>query len=287
MTKSLFTVFIILIFQLAPSAQEIPNHSFEIWSDGDPVDWLTTDVIGFDAVSQSSDAYEGSSSAYLEILGNVSGVFLPSLQVSDGLGGIGTPVTQRYSSFGGYYKFTKVGSGNESFVVQINMIDFNTTTLIGSGVLQFPPASNWTEFNVPITYISEDTPDRAILFMTITDFGGQGTVGSNAHVDYVMFGSPNDVEQLSGLPVDYSLSQNYPNPFNPTTNIEYSIPEQSYVELKVYDILGNEVATLVNEEQPAGTYRADFDGKKLSSGLYIAQLSTGSKIQTIKMSLLK
>jgi hypothetical protein len=96
-----------------------------------------------------------------------------------------------------------------------------------------------------------------------------------------------DVEQISGLPQDFSLSQNYPNPFNPSTKIEYSIPEQSLVQLKVYDILGNEVATIINEDQPAGTYRADFNGQGLASGMYIAKLQAGNYTKTIKMSLLK
>ena len=96
-----------------------------------------------------------------------------------------------------------------------------------------------------------------------------------------------DVEQISGLPQDFNLSQNYPNPFNPSTKIEYSIPEASFVQLKVYDVLGNEVATLVDEEQSAGTYRADFSDSDLASGLYIAKLQAGNYSKTIKMSLLK
>jgi len=95
------------------------------------------------------------------------------------------------------------------------------------------------------------------------------------------------VQQISGLPQDYSLEQNYPNPFNPITNIEYSIPEASFVELKIYDVLGNEVATLVNQEQNAGVYRADFSGSDLASGLYIARITAGNYTNTIKMSLLK
>jgi hypothetical protein len=95
------------------------------------------------------------------------------------------------------------------------------------------------------------------------------------------------VEQIDVMPQEYNLSQNYPNPFNPTTNIEYSIPEQSFVELKVYDILGNKVAELVNEFQSAGTYRADFSGEGLASGLYIARIKAGNFTQSIKMSLLK
>ena len=96
-----------------------------------------------------------------------------------------------------------------------------------------------------------------------------------------------DVEQISGLPQDFNLNQNYPNPFNPSTKIEYSIPEASFVQMKVYDILGNEVATLVNEEQSAGSYRADFSGYGLSSGMYIAKLQAGNYIKTIKMTLMK
>jgi hypothetical protein len=89
------------------------------------------------------------------------------------------------------------------------------------------------------------------------------------------------------VPEEYSLLQNYPNPFNPSTNIEYSIPTESFVELKVYDVLGNEVATLVSEEQAAGVYRADFGSSELASGLYIARLTAGNFTKTIKMNLLK
>jgi len=89
------------------------------------------------------------------------------------------------------------------------------------------------------------------------------------------------------IPSEFTLNQNYPNPFNPSTKIEYSIPEASYVQLKVYDILGNEVATLVNEEQSAGTYRTDFFAGNLASGFYVAQLRAGYFIKTIKMNLIK
>jgi hypothetical protein len=108
-------------------------------------------------------------------------------------------------------------------------------------------------------------------------------------VDWYDWNMPftSDVEKISGLPQDFNLSQNYPNPFNPSTKIEYSIPEASFVQLKVYDILGNEVSTLVSEEQSAGSYRADFSGANLSSGMYIAKLQAGNYTKTIKMTLLK
>jgi hypothetical protein len=91
---------------------------------------------------------------------------------------------------------------------------------------------------------------------------------------------------------NYSLEQNYPNPFNPSTKIKFAIPGQAHndnivVTLKVFDVLGNEVATLVNEEKPAGEYEVEFNGSSLSSGIYFYQLKTGEFIQTRKMILLK
>jgi len=75
---------------------------------------------------------------------------------------------------------------------------------------------------------------------------------------------------------EFSLMQNYPNPFNPATNIEYSVPSNEFVSLKVYDMLGREVATLVDEIQKAGNYKITFDGKFLSSGVYIYKLQSKS-----------
>lgn len=85
----------------------------------------------------------------------------------------------------------------------------------------------------------------------------------------------------------YKLEQNYPNPFNPSTIIRYEIPEQTFASLKIYDILGNEVATLANEEKRAGSYEVVFNSTKLSSGVYIYKLQTTKFIQTNKMILIK
>jgi len=96
----------------------------------------------------------------------------------------------------------------------------------------------------------------------------------------------------SRIPDKFSLVQNYPNPFNPSTTISYSIPAVGSgniapVQLIVYDILGREVVTLVNTEQPAGNYKVNFDAGKLSSGVYMYRIVAGSFIQTKKMLLLK
>jgi hypothetical protein len=86
---------------------------------------------------------------------------------------------------------------------------------------------------------------------------------------------------------DFELYQNYPNPFNPGTKIKYSVPGEGFVSLKVYDVLGNEIATLINEEKPAGNYEVEFDANGLPSGIYFYQLKSNKYIETKKMNLLK
>ena len=90
-------------------------------------------------------------------------------------------------------------------------------------------------------------------------------------------------EDLSMLPSSFQLYQNYPNPFNPTTNIKYAVPQTGFVSLKVYDVLGNEAANLVNEIKAPGAYTVKFDASQLSSGVYFYRLQTaGSNISLTK-----
>jgi predicted nucleotidyltransferase len=96
-----------------------------------------------------------------------------------------------------------------------------------------------------------------------------------------------DLSDNSVIPTEYQLDQNYPNPFNPATTIKYSIPDFSQVTIKVFDILGNEVETLVNEQKPAGFYEVNFNAKHLSSGVYFYRIQAGSFINTKKMILMK
>lgn len=112
----------------------------------------------------------------------------------------------------------------------------------------------------------------------------------NGQMDYITL----KYSQLIGItqsssefPDDYILFQNYPNPFNPLTRIGFNILKQSYISLKIYDVLGNEIKTLVNEYKPAGVYQVNFDGDDLSSGIYFYRLSSGNSIQTKSMVLIK
>ena len=101
-------------------------------------------------------------------------------------------------------------------------------------------------------------------------------------------GNPVGVEEnLSVHPTEYSLYQNYPNPFNPSTTIKYAVPKLSFVTIKIYDLLGSEVATLVNEEKPVGTYELNWNAANLPSGVYFYRLQAGSFVETKKMILIK
>jgi len=94
-------------------------------------------------------------------------------------------------------------------------------------------------------------------------------------------------EQLLGILGGYNLYQNYPNPFNPTTTINYQIPELSFVTLKVYDVLGNEIVILVNDEIPTGSYDTEFNAEDLPSGIYFYRITTNNFTNTKKMILLR
>ena len=96
-----------------------------------------------------------------------------------------------------------------------------------------------------------------------------------------------DENPVTQLPIDFNLEQNYPNPFNPSTSIQYAISSRQFVSLKVYDVLGKEIATLVNEEKPTGNYEVNFNASSLSSGVYFYKLQAGSFVQTKKMILIK
>jgi hypothetical protein len=122
-----------------------------------------------------------------------------------------------------------------------------------------------------------DEPIESGLFtyrLKQVDYNGESKYSDEVEVNFIFAN-------------DYRLSQNYPNPFNPITTIEYQIPKSTFVTIKVYDVLGKEVVTLVNEEKPAGIHEVNFEPKDLTSGLYLYKISAGGFEQTRKMLLLK
>ncbi len=94
-------------------------------------------------------------------------------------------------------------------------------------------------------------------------------------------------ESITNIPAEFALGQNYPNPFNPSTTINYELPASNFVTLKIYDLVGKEVATLVNEKLDAGRYSATFNGANLASGMYFYKISAGQFTFVRKMVLIK
>jgi hypothetical protein len=116
-----------------------------------------------------------------------------------------------------------------------------------------------------------------------TVVGSQGTILCTTNGGYTFV----EEEELDERPTNYNLTQNYPNPFNPSTKIRYSVPHPSQVVIKVFDILGNVIEVLVNDEKVAGTYELTWYAENLPSGIYFYRLQAGSFIETKKMVLMK
>jgi len=114
-------------------------------------------------------------------------------------------------------------------------------------------------------------------------FLNQASILTDAR-DGITSAEPRHVDEI---PTEYALEQNYPNPFNPSTTIRFSVPAQDFVTMKIYNTLGEEVATLVSAETVPGTYQTTFDASRLASGMYIYRLHTNSFFQTHKMMLVK
>ncbi|MFN3695315.1 MAG: T9SS type A sorting domain-containing protein [Ignavibacterium sp.] len=175
-----------------------------------------------------------------------------------------------------------VGSAASTF----NTFTFSSTNSFAGasagGV--FLSTDNGLSWNAVNTGLS----DIDVLSLTVKDdtlFAGTFSSGVWKRSLSEIITSADDL--IINLPAYFSLAQNYPNPFNPNTKISWQSPVGSHQTLKVYDVLGNEVATLVNEERPAGSYEVDFNAAGLSSGIYFYRLQAGSFVETKKMILLR
>ncbi|MCP4633533.1 MAG: T9SS type A sorting domain-containing protein [candidate division Zixibacteria bacterium] len=153
-------------------------------------------------------------------------------------------------------------------------------------------SGDWIE--IPMAYDSGDEYSFTIdesnyvaddqIYLTIT---GVDMAGNETTSEEINFGVETSVYEDGEIPSVFSLSQNFPNPFNAQTSINYSIAERSDVTLEVYNILGQNTATLVNENQNAGTYTVNWDASNISSGIYFYKLTAGEREFTKRMSLLK
>lgn len=274
---------------------EIPNASFENWSNVDPDFWTTFNSNGDPNVFSYEDAYDGLISARMEVIsGNIAP---PRLQSHNG-SGEPFSVSQSYNYLTGYYKFAPI-SGDVVYLYAQLHGDVGQGGKEGTLAIT-ESASEWTQFVIPLIEYQAGPVNQGTISFQMENLPSLH-IGTYFIVDALEFlmaltSVEDDINSLN----NFSLEQNYPNPFNPSTKIRYSIPsvtlssssraesrEGGLVTLKVYDILGNEVAALVDEYKEAGSYEINFDASLLSSGVYFYKLQAGAFSETKKMVLLR
>jgi hypothetical protein len=171
---------------------------------------------------------------------------------------------------------------SESYFINPGNSSVMYITTFGFGIERSTDAGlNWGWYNNGLPYFNAFTICSSELHpnkLFVTTYGG-GIYTCNQTISDVS-------DQKPGIN-SFSLAQNYPNPFNPTTKIEYSIPKTGMVSIKIYNILGREVITLVNEEKPSGHYTINFNAGNFPSGIYFYTLKVGSFTETKKLVLLK
>ncbi|HEX9252965.1 MAG TPA: PQQ-dependent sugar dehydrogenase [Ignavibacteriaceae bacterium] len=187
-------------------------------------------------------------------------------------------------------------------IVPVELLSFNATVQDGKVFLQWYTSTETNNAGFKIERSKNGADYEEIFFV-----GGNGTTTNRNVYSYLdesvhsgvyyyrlkqidyngTFENLNVIAVDLGIPGGFLLEQNYPNPFNPKTVINFQTPKEGLVILKVYDLLGNEISTLVNEQKPAGSYSVDFDASKLTSGMYLYKLISGSFSYTKKMILLR
>ena len=178
--------------------------------------------------------------------------------------------------------WTPSNSGMTSYIVY-SLVVYGTNLFagtIGGVFLSTNNGTSWTEANTGLT----NTP---VALVVSGNYLFAGT-DSNRVWRRPLSEMVTDIEdQSSEVPSQFILEQNYPNPFNPSTTISFSLPSSEFVTLKVFDVLGNEIETLVNEEKPVGSYEITWNAEDLPSGIYFYKIQSGSFGETKKMLLLK
>ena len=254
---------------------QIPNAGFQDWTAGNPNDWFTTNDPGnIVNVTQTTDAHSGGSAVLGEVVNFFSFPYPPT--ISAGSDGQGFPESTREPAVHGWYKFDPMAT--DQFLVIVGM-SIGDSAIGAGGFLATGAQSVYREFVANIAYGGSANPDTCIIAMFIGNTGGFSNIGSKFWADDLAFGPVSSVDEHGNLlPDEYALLQNYPNPFNPSTLIQYAIPRSGRVDLRVYDILGREIATLLNNEaREEGLHELQFDASSLSSGVYFYQLDVHSE----------
>ena len=282
-STALFLVVLIVLAVPVSGLAQIPNPGFENWTGISPTGWTTYNFAGVDTViTRTTTAHSGTYALQGTVKSYFNTVGFPTLVWTE------FPVAQRYSTLTGWYTFAP--QGGDSLYGLIVMLKSNTP--IGYALFQNKTTrSSYIQFTATINYSQGGVPDSSEIWFGILGSSANGDtihVGSTFNLDdLALSGTAAGIEAAPGAPLTYALGQNYPNPFNPSTSISYQLKSAGQVKLSVFDILGREVAVLVDGMQTAGAHEARFDGSGLASGVYIYRLQAGTFVEQKKMVLEK
>jgi hypothetical protein len=242
--------------------------------------------IGFTLFPKANVREKGISTYFVDLLAFHGATDAPTVDIKiKGLSFFPLFNDLNYSKFSTYrtvppFRYVlQVTPGNSNAVVAEFVADLRTlkgmsATVFASGFLSPSANQNGSAFGLYAALAN-----GTVVALPVVVPGASQTTDELTAEQKLFFQGQNS------LPIEFSLAQNYPNPFNPTTVIKYQLPENGFVTLKIYDILGKEVAALVDEFKEAGSYNVEFNASSLSSGLYFYKLQTGNFVSTKKMML--
>ena len=187
------------------------------------------------------------------------------------------------------YEVTPGTKGNEITLTVANISETDPAANVNVILTKKSSSLNFNKEEETIDMIEANAEAKALFTF---DVERNVTINRKDTIEFMIFDASGIMMTKSFIfsytgPKEFKLEQNFPNPFNPTTKIQYQLPTDSRVTLKVYDILGSEVATLVNEEQEAGYKEVQFNGSNIASGMYVYRLQANDYISTKKMLMVK
>ena len=251
---------------------EIPNGSFEYWQYGWPYSWTPNDTYVASPIKSSTDAHGGSAAVEGDVTDSAGTLIPPILKTV-------LPFNIIPKALQGYYKFNSVN--DDKFYVTVKLFKDSNVVAQGS-YIDSVGSSSYKLCNLDVTSNQQvNFADSMEIEVTIKP-GSSNALhnGSQYIIDDFTMGSVTGVEadrHTNNLPAKFTLYQNYPNPFNPSTKIKFDLTENSSVNLVIYNILGEDVKTLINKNFSAGEHIVTFNANNLASGIYFYRIKTTSE----------
>lgn len=282
--KNIYQLLTLVMILSIPVSAQIPNAGFEEWSTDSPVGWASNNIPSFvTPISQTNSSHSGNFALKGEVESFSGSPYPPIFQ--SGSQGEGFAVLQKHASLIGYYKLNSV----EGDLFALTILMRKNGSPIGGGGIELGNAESYTLFNIPIEYFDSQIPDSCYILGAIVNdsLDDDPHIGSQFYLDDLSFQGINAVDNKNTLIESFALYQNYPNPFNPVTTIRYQLPQASHLNLRIYNVLGQVIATLVDGVEQAGYKSVEWNAGNVPSGVFFYRLQAGNYIQTKKLILLK